>query len=108
MTRPAAERWREVDRLLDQALELPESERRDFLARAWVGDAGLQQDVTDLLRACERAGAGRFMEVPAAQAAADLLEERGGEVPDDGESAAEAEALLEQLRQSLAPTYTVE
>lgn len=108
MTRPAAERWREVDRLLDQALELPESERRDFLARACVGDAGLQQDVTDLLRACERAGSGKFMEVPAAQAAADLLEERGGEVPDGGESAAEAEALLEQLRQSLAPTYTVE
>jgi serine/threonine protein kinase len=108
MTGPAAERWRQIDHLLDQALELPESERSDFLTRACAGDAGLQQDVTDLLRACERAGSGQFMEVPAAQSAADLLEERGGGAPGEGESAAETEALLEQLRQSLAPTYTVE
>lgn len=108
MMLPAAGRWREVDRLLDQALELPESERSNFLSRACAGDAGLQRDVTDLLRACERAGAGQFMEVPAAQSAAELLEERGDDAPGEDQSAAGTEALLEQLRESLAPTYTVE
>jgi serine/threonine-protein kinase len=106
MSMPTAERWRALDQLLDRALELPESERSEFLSRACAGDADLQHDVTDLLRACDRAEL--FMEVPAAQSAADLLEERAEEGPGAAESAGQADALLNRLQQSLAPTYTIE
>jgi serine/threonine protein kinase len=102
----AGDRWRELDHLLDQALELPESERSEFLARACAGDADLQRDLMDLLRACERAG--QFLEVPAVQSAADLLEDIVLDPPDTTETAAAPDLLLDQLRQSLAPTYTVE
>jgi serine/threonine protein kinase len=107
MSIPADERWRELDHLLDQALELPDSERSDFLSRACAGNADLQKDVTDLLRACERAG--QFLEVPAVQSAANLLEERGGEVGQgESESTPAPDALLDRLKQSLVPTYTIE
>ncbi len=102
------DRWRELDHLLDQALELPENERSDFLSQACAGDADLQQDLTDLLRACERAG--QFLEVPAVRSAADLLEEHGGDAPSRNqiEAAAAADVLLDRLKQSLVPTYTIE
>lgn len=108
MSTPADERWRELNHLLDQALELPDHERSDFLVRACAGNADLQQDLTDLLRACERAG--QFLEVPAVQSAADLLEERGGDPPGGNETEASAapDSLLSRLRQSLVPTYTIE
>src|SRR5512132_4372910 len=107
MSIPADERWRELDHLLDQALELPDSERSDFLSRACAGKADLKKDVTDLLRACERAG--QFLEVPAFQSAANLLEERGGEAGQSGsDSTAAPDVLLDRLKQSLVPTYTIE
>src|SRR5436309_1265573 len=106
MSIPPGERWRELDHLLDQALELPASERSDFLSRACAGKADLQQDVTDLLRACEQAV--QFLEVPAVQSAADLLEDRGGEAGQGGSESAEPDALVDRLKQSLAPGYTIE
>jgi eukaryotic-like serine/threonine-protein kinase len=107
MSMPAADRWRELDHLLDQALELPDNERGAFLSRA-CGDAELRQDVTDLLRACERAE--QFLEIPAVQSAADLFEQRSGAPADEdeGESASASDVVLDRLKQSLAPTYAVE
>jgi serine/threonine protein kinase len=101
-----AERWRELDHLLDQALELPDSERAEFLSRACAGDADLQRDLTELLRACERAE--QFLEVPAAQSGADLLQDLVLDAPDTTEAAGAPDLLLDRLQQSLAPTYTIE
>jgi serine/threonine-protein kinase len=103
MSTPAGDRWRIVDSLLDQALEQPANERREFLSRACAGDSDLERELTDLLRACEQAG--EFLEIPAVQSGADLLDELSAsndmfEAPPD--------TLLNRLQQGLAPTYTIE
>ena len=49
------ERWNQVDRLLQSALERPEAERDVFLRSACGGDAQLEQDVRSLLAAHDRA-----------------------------------------------------
>jgi serine/threonine protein kinase len=101
-------RWPQLDQLLDEALALPDHERSEFLSRACAGDADLQQELTELLRACERAGAGRFLEVPAVESAAGLLDDIARDPPDETEAAAASDILLDRLTQSLAPTYTIE
>jgi serine/threonine-protein kinase len=103
MSPPADERWRRVDDLLDQALELPASQRREFLSHACAGDRDLQRELTDLLRACERAG--QFLEIPAVQSGADLLEELSAS---SGMFEAGPDTLLNLLQQRLAPAYTIE
>src|SRR5207247_8645123 len=50
------ERWRQVDELLDAALERGVSERSDFLRRACEGDEDLRLEVESLLAAHLRAG----------------------------------------------------
>jgi len=65
------ERWVEVERLLDQALDLAPEERPAFLARACDGDRWLQAEVERLLRAA--AGADGFLEEPAPAYATPLL-----------------------------------
>ena len=51
-----AERWREIDRLFDAALERAPAERAAFLAAACAGDDELRREVESLLTAYERAG----------------------------------------------------
>ena len=46
------ERWTDVERLLDQALDCEPNERGAFLDRACVGDAELRAAVERMLRAC--------------------------------------------------------
>jgi serine/threonine-protein kinase len=67
------ERWRRIEELLDEALELPAGQVAAFLDRACAGDAELRSSVERLLTA-DRA-AGGFMAVPAYAAAASLLTE---------------------------------
>ncbi len=64
-----AERWEEVDRLLDQVLALPPNKRESFLARVTAGDAELRREVASLLNAHDRA-AGNFLDTPALEIAA--------------------------------------
>ena len=64
-----AERWEEVDRLLDEVLALPPSKREAFLARATNGDAELHREVASLINAHDRA-AGNFLDTPALEVAA--------------------------------------
>ncbi len=66
-----SERWQEIDRLLDAALERPRAERSAFLAEACQGDEPLRLKVEALLRADEEAAS--FIETPAAAFAAELL-----------------------------------
>ncbi len=50
------ERWRQVDELLDAALERDDSERSDFLKQACAGDEELRREVESLLAAHLEAG----------------------------------------------------
>jgi serine/threonine protein kinase len=50
------ERWRQIDNLLERALELAPIQRRAFLDEACANDGELRQEVESLLTAHERAG----------------------------------------------------
>jgi hypothetical protein len=63
-----AERWREIDNLLSEALKREPGRREDFLELACAGDAELRKEVRVLLEAHD--GAGSFMEKPAVEATA--------------------------------------
>jgi len=67
------ERYQQIDRLLDAALERAPEERAAFLAEACAGDEALRREVESLLAAHDQAGS--FIEAPPARAATDLLAE---------------------------------
>jgi TolB-like protein len=67
------ERWREVTRVVDAALELPPEARAAWVEQACSGDAELRGEVERLLSACERAEG--FLDEPAQAYAAPLLAE---------------------------------
>ena len=58
------ERWHEVDRLFEEALDRPPAERPAFLDAACAGDAALRREVERLLAADEQ-GAGFLEGTPA-------------------------------------------
>jgi serine/threonine protein kinase/dienelactone hydrolase len=62
------ERWREIDGLLEQALEIQPEDRPAFLEASCSGDQALRRDVEKLLRAHEHAGS--FLAPPALETAA--------------------------------------
>jgi eukaryotic-like serine/threonine-protein kinase len=68
---PSAERWCEIGRVLDGALELAPEERGPYLERVCAGDPTLRAEVEQLLGDCDRAE--RFLEGPAAEYAAPLV-----------------------------------
>ena len=49
-----AERWKDVERLFQSALDLPPDEHDAFLKRRCAGDVALEQDVRALLRSAGR------------------------------------------------------
>jgi eukaryotic-like serine/threonine-protein kinase len=61
-------RWKQVDNLLQAALERPSAEREAFLRRACAGDESLEREVRSLL--ASRQEAGSFLESPAIEVAA--------------------------------------
>src|ERR1051325_9528505 len=65
------ERWRQVDKLLQSALERPPAERASFLNTACQGDEALRNEVETLLASASDADG--FLESPAVQDAAPLL-----------------------------------
>ncbi len=67
------ERWRQVRGVLGDAQELPRAEVEAFLERACGGDRELRREVEELL-AADGAAAG-LLAVPAAEVAADLLDD---------------------------------
>ncbi len=66
------ERWRRIEEILDEALELPPEETPAFLDDACAGDPELRAEVEALLAADEKAG--RFLETPAQEYARFLLD----------------------------------
>ncbi|HVR98127.1 MAG TPA: hypothetical protein VMW27_16030, partial [Thermoanaerobaculia bacterium] len=62
------ERWRRIESLLDQMLDLPPAERSALLDTACAGDPDLRAEVEALLAADEKAGS--FLVTPAGELAA--------------------------------------
>jgi eukaryotic-like serine/threonine-protein kinase len=67
------ERWKQIDQLLEAALDRPPSQRAAFLNQACAGDAALRRKVESLLSSDEQARS--FLESPAFEVAAELLAE---------------------------------
>jgi hypothetical protein len=72
-----SERWKQVDGVLQSALDRPPEEREAFLRHACVGDEALEREVRSLL-ASERQ-TGRFLEHPAIEVAAQAMARRESE-----------------------------
>ncbi|MFY9561770.1 MAG: protein kinase [Terriglobales bacterium] len=66
-----AERWKQVDELLESALALPSDRRDEFLRQACAGDAALEKEVRSLLNSHENLGS--FLEGPAIRVAAQTI-----------------------------------
>ena len=62
MAKMHPERWRLIDELFHEALDLPANERRDFLERACGADLSLRAEIERLIDGYDRAG--RFIETP--------------------------------------------
>jgi tetratricopeptide (TPR) repeat protein/predicted Ser/Thr protein kinase len=62
------DRWKQIDHLLQAALERPSKDRDAFVRSACAGDEALEREVRSLLRAQHQAGS--FLESPAIEAAA--------------------------------------
>src|SRR6185503_20406512 len=86
------ERWKQVDELLEAALECPATERASFLDRACSGDEDLRRELESLLISDGQAEA--FIESPPARVAADLFD--NPPKPGRGERIAHYE-VLEQI-----------
>ena len=65
------DRWRRIEEIYHQALEVPLPERQAFLSQTCQGDTALRQDIESLLEL--QAGAADFLEQPALEAAAKTL-----------------------------------
>jgi predicted ATPase/serine/threonine protein kinase len=66
-----AERWKQVDDLLQSALLVPSDRRDEFLRRACAGDAALEQEVRSLLTSHRNVDG--FLEGPAIRVAAQTI-----------------------------------
>jgi eukaryotic-like serine/threonine-protein kinase len=71
-----AELWKQVDEMLDAALELPPAEREGYVAVACNDNEELRREVLSLLRAQEQAGT--FLAGSAMRAAAQVLARESG------------------------------
>src|SRR5262252_6728786 len=84
------DRWKQVDELLEAALDCPPAERASFLDRACSGDEELRRELESLLIS-DRQTEG-FFESPPARVAADLFAEKQ---PTPGDRIAHYEILAQ-------------
>jgi Tol biopolymer transport system component/predicted Ser/Thr protein kinase len=66
-----SEYWKQVDSILQSALDLPAEEREAYLRDACAGDEALEREVRSLLKSDAKAG--EFLESPAIEVAAHAL-----------------------------------
>ena len=103
----ASERWREVQRVVDGALNLPAAERSAYLDSSCGTDAALRDSAARLLDACERADdEGGPLAGPAVAFAAPMLADLA--LHDAMHAGARSRALGDALRAALAERYVVE
>jgi len=86
-------RWKQIDELLEAALDCPETERSSFLDRACAGDDELRREIESLLISDCRTGG--LIESPPARVAADLFSYNPSK-PSKGDRIAHYE-VLEQI-----------
>jgi Tol biopolymer transport system component/serine/threonine protein kinase len=86
------ERWKQVDELLEAALDFPATERASFLDRACSGDEELRRELESLLVSDGQAEA--FIESPPARVAADLFTDNQPK-PEKGDRIAHYEILAQ-------------
>jgi eukaryotic-like serine/threonine-protein kinase len=89
------ERWTEIEQLYHAALELGESERPAFLAKACAGDESLRREVESLLQSDAQAGS--FIELPAIEVAARSIA-ADGHLPGSSTSALEIGTTVSHYR----------
>src|SRR3954465_15586270 len=65
------DRWEQIERLLQTALDLPPDEHEGFLKRSCAGDDALEREVRSLLRSARHAGV--FLSRPAIEVAARVM-----------------------------------
>src|SRR5262249_21008513 len=68
-------RWEQINRLWDAALEVAEAERPVFLEQACHGDAELRREVESLLASDQQAGG--FLESPGLEVVAEAMAAQG-------------------------------
>ena len=103
-----SERWRELQRVVDGALDRPRADRAAYLDETCGTNGALRDEAERLLDACERAGRAEragFLDAQAAAFAAPLLAELAEHTSTDASARA---ALTESLRAALAGRYAVE
>ena len=102
-----AERWSELQRVVDGALDLPAEERAAYIGRECARDAVLREQAARLVAACERAvEAGALLGAPAAAFAAPLFD--GLATRDVAQADHRRAALADALRAALTGRYAVE
>lgn len=101
MTSP--ERWREIQRVLDGALDRSSDARTTFVAESCGDDADLSDQVLRLVQACERAEQREsVLASPASELALPMLADLA--VVEEGRRS----ALMDTLKAALSSRYTVE
>jgi tetratricopeptide (TPR) repeat protein/predicted Ser/Thr protein kinase len=79
-----SDRWKQIDGLLQSALERPPGQRDAFLHDACAGDQALEREVRSLLTAQQQAGS--FLDLPAIDAAAQAMAQQQNKDKDNHES----------------------
>jgi hypothetical protein len=101
MTSP--ERWREIQGVLDGALDRSSETRAAFIAESCGDDIDLYDRVERLLKACERAEQREsVLATPAAELALPMITDLGA--ADDGRRT----AMMSTLKSALSSQYDVE
>ena len=93
------DRWREIERWCQAALERPENQRVAFLDQACAGDAALRDEVKSLLA---QGGGASFIESPALEVAAKAMAQ------DDSELRRAAEREAQRLGKTISHYRIVE
>ncbi|HEX4683386.1 MAG TPA: serine/threonine-protein kinase [Gemmatimonadaceae bacterium] len=108
MHQPTPERWHQIEKLLDAALDAPRKGREEFLIRACPDDAELRDEVAQLLRACETSE--HFLEQPVATGLAPFIVHAlaASDLPAPGERIGAYRIIGEAGRGGMGVVYVAE